>query len=142
MKRITILLLAAGQSRRTGQNKLLLPFQGQSVLRRTAMSLIENNFKNILVVTGHESARAHAALERLPVEWVHNSDQYSGLLSSVKAGIKACSETTDAVRTLNFPASKESEDLGTPEDYAKLTQEEADSETKSGSEFESESGLA
>ena len=131
MKRFTNLLMAAGPSRRMEQNKLLPPFQGQSVQRRTAMSLIENNFKNILVVIGHESARAHAALERLPAEWVHNSDHHSGLLSFVKTGIKACSETTDAVRTLNFPASKESENLDTPEDYAKLTEEEADSETKS-----------
>lgn len=63
MKRITILLMASGQARGMGQNELLPPFQGQSILRRTAMSLIENDFKNILVVTGPDSARAHAALE-------------------------------------------------------------------------------
>jgi molybdenum cofactor cytidylyltransferase len=86
------ILLAAGQSRRMGRLKMLLPFGDRPMLARVIESFIASGTAEpIIVVTGHAAEEIRAAVgEYDGVRWVHNPDHIAGgMLSSVKAGVTA-----------------------------------------------------
>jgi molybdenum cofactor cytidylyltransferase len=51
----------------------------------------------VIVVTGHQRERVEAALEGLPVEFVHNPEFADGLGTSLKTGIGALPAQSDGV---------------------------------------------
>jgi molybdenum cofactor cytidylyltransferase len=93
--RIAALVLAAGQSRRMGRNKLLLPIDGTPMVARTVDALIASAATDIVVVTGHQGDEVRAVLTGRSVAFVHNPDYAAGLSSSVKTGIAALPEDAD-----------------------------------------------
>ena len=92
------LLLAAGQSRRMGNNnKLLLPVRGVPMIVHAANALAGSGITEIVAVTGHEPERIHAALAGRGVSFTHNPDYADGLSSSLAAGLEAIPDDTAAV---------------------------------------------
>ena len=89
--RISAILLAAGQSKRLGRNKLLLPAGGETVIRRTVRAAASSAVSETLLVTGHEAGRVRAAVDGLPVRIVHNPRYAAGQSTSMIAGIEAAS---------------------------------------------------
>lgn len=90
MPRIAALLLAAGQSRRMGPvNKLLVEVDGMPMVRRVAEAVLASGTERLLVVTGHEAARVHAALAGLDAGFIHNLDYADGLSASLRRGLAA-----------------------------------------------------
>jgi molybdenum cofactor cytidylyltransferase len=83
------IVLAAGESRRMGVPKMLLPFGGATVIRRVVDELFRSMIDRTLVVVGHESATITEALRRSSATIVENPDYPSGMLSSVRCGIRA-----------------------------------------------------
>jgi len=87
------LVLAAGLSRRMGTNKLLLPFEGRTVLTQVIFVLQNCPLNEIIVVTGHEHEKVKEMLGRYPhsgLRFVHNPDYATGeMLSSIQAGLAA-----------------------------------------------------
>ena len=80
-------LLAAGLSTRMGsRNKLLLPIDGEPLVRRAASAILGTEPSILVVVTGHESERIEAALSGLPVKTVFNPDFSKGQAGSVRVG--------------------------------------------------------
>ena len=67
-------VLAAGSSTRMGENKLLLPLGGETVVRRAVRTAVEAALDPIIVVLGHEPERVRAALAGLPCRTVVNPD--------------------------------------------------------------------
>lgn len=86
--RSAAVLLAAGESRRFGQNKPLLRWEGQPLVARAAALALEV-CDTVLVVVGHEADAVAAAVEHLPVEVVWNPSYGHGQGSSVAAGARA-----------------------------------------------------
>lgn len=85
---ISAILLAAGSSVRMGAvNKLLLPWQGSTVVAATAANLVAAGLEEVIVVTGHQPDRIGSALHHLPVRFIHNPSHPSGLTSSIQAGV-------------------------------------------------------
>ena len=82
-------VLAAGSSSRMGENKLLLPLGGSTVLRRAVAAAVAGGLDPVLVVLGHESERARAELAGLACQPVLNLGHSSGINSSLRAGIAA-----------------------------------------------------
>ncbi|HVP68425.1 MAG TPA: NTP transferase domain-containing protein [Anaeromyxobacteraceae bacterium] len=82
-------LLAAGSATRMGRNKLLLEIDGESLVRRAAKRAIDGGLAPVLVVLGHDAARARRALEGLPCQAVVNEDWASGQSASLSAGVSA-----------------------------------------------------
>lgn len=80
-------LLAAGGSRRLGQPKQLVRFQGETLVHRAARLSLEAGFAPVLVVMGAEREAVAAALADLPVTCVPNPEWATGLASSIRAGI-------------------------------------------------------
>jgi len=95
---LSAIVLAAGLSRRmAGRNKLLLPVGDVPLIFRSVATLLEVAFAEVVVVTGHESAKIEAALGSLRVHFVHNAHYEEGQMTSVRAGLQALSEATRAV---------------------------------------------
>ena len=65
-------VLAAGSSTRMGENKMLLPLGGETVVRRAVRTAVEAALDPIIVVLGHEPERVRAALAGLPCRTVVN----------------------------------------------------------------------
>src|SRR5438067_6832503 len=95
--RIAALLLAAGQSRRMGSNKLLEEIDGRPMVARTAQRLLSSRARPIVAVLGNQADAVDAALGKLPVERVHNPAYAEGLSTSLKRGLAALPPDIDGV---------------------------------------------
>lgn len=97
-RRVAALVLAAGRSMRMGAvNKMLAEIGGKPLVRIAAEQAVASHAQPVIVVTGHEREKVEAALTGLPVRFVYNADYAEGLGTSLKAGIAAVPEETDAV---------------------------------------------
>jgi molybdenum cofactor cytidylyltransferase len=85
--RIAAILLAAGESRRMGTNKLLLPVAGEPLVRRACRVALGAGLHS-LVVPGHESERVRAALAGLDCRFALNADVGGPLSSSLHRGLE------------------------------------------------------
>ena len=96
MARIAAVLLAAGASRRFGEeNKLFADIGGEPLVRRVARVLVESGLAEIIAVTGGDSQSCIAALEGLPVRCVHNESWEAGMGGSIAAGVRELGPVTD-----------------------------------------------
>ncbi|MCA0424853.1 MAG: NTP transferase domain-containing protein, partial [Proteobacteria bacterium] len=80
---IGVVVLAAGRSTRMGANKLLAQYRGKPLVRHVAEAGLAAGVGPVTVVTGHQAEAIRAALEGLPVSFVHNADFASGMASSL-----------------------------------------------------------
>ncbi|MGI6030496.1 MAG: nucleotidyltransferase family protein [Eubacteriales bacterium] len=86
-RQIAIVLLAAGHSRRMGQNKLLLPWAGGTVVGHTLHLAAGGTFCQRLIVTCYPEVQAMA--QQLGVQPVWNVDSEEGIASSIRLGVSA-----------------------------------------------------
>ena len=101
-RRVTAVVLAAGESRRMGRNKLLLPWGETTVLGRTLANVRASAVHDVMVVTGHERDEVEAVVgQPQPAQEgthiIHNNDYANGMLSSVQAAVRALPPATDAI---------------------------------------------
>ena len=109
-RRVTAVVLAAGESRRMGRNKLLLPWGETTVLGQTLDNVRASAVHNVMVVTGHEREQVEAVVRRqspvfgassdlavpsLPA--INNADYAKGMLASVQTAIDALPPAIDAI---------------------------------------------
>ncbi len=97
MNNIAAILLAAGSSRRMGDNKLLLQAEGQPMVRRAAVLCQAGGLSPIIAVLGHQAAQVEQALADLPVRCVLNEDFATGMASSLTTGLAALPADAPAV---------------------------------------------
>lgn len=90
-------MLAAGAGRRFGGGKLLAPFAGAPLIRRTLARLCGAGFADVVVVAGAEAPAITAALEGLACRIVVASDWADGMAASLRAGIGALAPDTSGV---------------------------------------------
>jgi molybdenum cofactor cytidylyltransferase len=89
LRRVGIIILAAGASTRYGQPKQLLPFQGRSLIRHAVASALETDCRSITVVTGANAESAEAELIGLPILIARNEDWEQGMGASIRCGLQA-----------------------------------------------------
>lgn len=104
------LLLAAGLSSRMGQEKLLLPFKGHTLLEETLENLSRAGLNHRVVVTKAAIAAALDFPEDVTV--ILNPRPEDGQASSLSLGIKTCRQIPDCEGILLFLGD---EPLITPE---------------------------
>jgi len=95
---IGAVILAAGQSRRMGRNKMLLPFGVSTVLETIVTEVIAcEAVADVVVVTGHEPDRISALLASYPARCVFNSAYARAeMLVSLQVGLRALAEEVQA----------------------------------------------
>ncbi|HWW82952.1 MAG TPA: nucleotidyltransferase family protein, partial [Vicinamibacterales bacterium] len=87
-RRIGIVILAAGGSRRMGQPKQLLPFRERTLLRHAVETAVESMCRPILVVIGAHAELVSLELQSLPVLIAYNPEWASGIGSSLRLAIQ------------------------------------------------------
>lgn len=94
---IAAIILAAGESKRMGKPKLLLPF-GEKTIVETAISHVrQSKVKEILVVLGSDSEKIEEKIKGLPLKITVNPKYRKGMLSSVQWGFNKLSTDIQAV---------------------------------------------
>jgi molybdenum cofactor cytidylyltransferase len=87
---ISAIILAAGQSRRMGRPKMLLPWGNRTVIEHVITTFLEAGVEDILVVTGAEREQVEQAMDGYPVRKAHNKEYAAGeMLSSLQCGLRA-----------------------------------------------------
>jgi molybdenum cofactor cytidylyltransferase len=81
-------ILAAGESRRMGSPKLLLPFGDTTVVETVVDAVAAAGITRTLVVLGDRAEGVRQALKGRPAEFVENADYRRGMLSSVQCGLR------------------------------------------------------
>ncbi len=93
---IGAIVLAAGQSRRMGTQKLLLSFAGQTVIGHVIDQLSAAAIANIFVVVSSDGSAIAQVLSGRPVKLVENPEPDSEMLSSVRCGLRALPSDCEA----------------------------------------------
>jgi molybdenum cofactor cytidylyltransferase len=89
---ISVILLAAGLSLRMGQPKLLMPWDGTTVLGKVVSIFATAGLDEIIVVTGGNHEQVENEVVRLakefPVRFIYNPQHAQGeMLGSIQAGL-------------------------------------------------------
>ena len=93
---ISAVLLAAGESRRMGEFKQLLPFGDKTFVECCVDNLLASRVDEVVVVTGHREADIRGAVGNRNVLFAHNTDYRDGMSSSIKRGVEAVSKESRA----------------------------------------------
>jgi molybdenum cofactor cytidylyltransferase len=94
---IAAILLAAGQSRRMGAFKPLLPFGSVTVAECCVRYLLEGGVERIVVVVGHRREEVRDALRHLPVSFAVNPEAESEMGESIARGVLELPRETEAL---------------------------------------------
>jgi molybdenum cofactor cytidylyltransferase len=89
------ILLAAGLSKRFGRQKLLQPYRGELLVRKTARCFLEAGLDPVVVVVSNDPAFGDA-LAGLPLTMVENPHPEEGISSSIAVGLAVLPEATSA----------------------------------------------
>ena len=94
---IWAMILAAGESKRMGKPKLLLPFGEKTMIETIIDRVIQSKAERILVVLGSNREKIEKKIGNLPLEIAVNPDFKEGMLSSVQRGLEVLPEEAQAV---------------------------------------------
>lgn len=84
---IWAIILAAGESKRMGEPKLLLRLAGRTIIETVVEQALASRAGQTIVVLGAGRGLMEAQISRFPVEIVFNPDFKTGMLSSVIRGL-------------------------------------------------------
>ena len=94
--RVAGVVLAAGESRRMGKLKALLPFGPRTVIEQVLQPLLSADLSEVAVVLGHRADEIAAVLEPLPVGLLFNPDYRLGMTTSVQVALRSLQPGPDA----------------------------------------------
>jgi molybdenum cofactor cytidylyltransferase len=94
---VTVLVLAAGSSRRLGRPKQLLPYRGTTLLDATLRIARSCGADQVMVTLGGAGDEVRAAVDLSGVDVVDNPDFGTGCGSSIAAAVDALDERTDGI---------------------------------------------
>jgi len=86
---ISAILLAAGESRRMGRSKQLLPWRGKPLLQHVLDSLLASQVGEVILVLGFDADKIIRALSKGRARIVVNPDFRRGMSTSIRHGLLA-----------------------------------------------------
>jgi len=113
IKGIDCFILAAGMSRRMGnENKLLKKINNNTILNQTLMNHIESKVNSINLILGHQKDIILKHIDQQKISIIENNDFKSGMLSSIlKINENISSKTTGILISLADMPFVTSEDI-------------------------------
>ena len=100
MGKIRSIILAAGESKRMGFPKMLLKFNGKTMIEKVLDNVAESDSDSILVVLGAGREDLIDLVLKYGVKYCYNENYRDGMLSSVQCGFKNL--PSDTAATLVF----------------------------------------
>ena len=97
---LSILIPAAGASKRLGKVKQLLEYQGRTLLQNAVDLAHAIVPREIIVVTGVHQNAVTASIQKPEVTWVHNPDWSHGVGGSIARGAGAISQESSGLMIL------------------------------------------
>ncbi len=97
MSGIWSIILAAGESKRMGFPKMLLPINGKTMIENVIVNVAESDTDGILVVLGASQERLVDLVGRYDVKYCYNENYKEGMLSSVQCGFRNLPDDVEAV---------------------------------------------
>lgn len=94
---VSVILLAAGESKRMGKPKLLLPLGGGTILEKTVDNILSSRVDEVIVVLGAEAQKIEKAITGKPVNIIFNPEYHQGMSTSLIAGLKQVSSQAQRV---------------------------------------------
>jgi molybdenum cofactor cytidylyltransferase len=91
---IAVVILAAGEAKRFGSAKLVVPVDGVPLVRRAALAALATT-THVIVVSGAHRELVEACIADLAVERIFNANWAQGLGGSIACGISACGTNAD-----------------------------------------------
>jgi len=91
------MILAAGESKRMGKPKLLLPFGRKTIIETVIESVIQSKVEGVLVVLGSDREKIKEKIKNFSLKIAVNPDFQSGMLSSIQKGFQAMPKNAQAV---------------------------------------------
>ena len=88
MAKVGAVILAAGKSSRLGQPKQLLPFRGQTLVRRIVDAAREAGCSPIVIATGSDKDKVARELEQTSAVIVENVNWNNGMGTSIRVGVQ------------------------------------------------------
>lgn len=85
---VSAILLAAGESKRMGQPKQLMPLDQTTILGKTLKNLLNSMVSEIIVVLGYKAEEVIKTITDKPVKIVVNPNYQQGMSTSIIAGLK------------------------------------------------------
>jgi molybdenum cofactor cytidylyltransferase len=101
---IFAIVLAAGESKRMCFPKMLLSFDGKTMIEKVIENISQSKIDRTMVVTGAYREEICKVLQGRSVIFCHNENYRDGMLSSVKCAFRSIPE--EASRVLVFPGDK------------------------------------
>jgi molybdenum cofactor cytidylyltransferase len=94
---ISAIILAAGQSKRMGQPKMLLSWGKLTVIEQVIETFLDAGVEDVVVVTGGAREQVDEVIASYPIRRVHNSDYEKGeMLSSLQLGLTSLPQRVQA----------------------------------------------
>lgn len=97
MNEIWAIILAAGASTRMNRQKLLLPFNGKTIIETVVENVLQSVNSNVIVVLGSHRKQIQEQLVKYDIKLCVNENYMDGMLSSAICGFSALPEEAKAV---------------------------------------------
>jgi len=97
VKKVTTILLAAGQAKRMGQLKQLLPLQSSTIMGVTLANIMASNTDEIIVVTGAMARNTGAIARKLGIKTVYNPRYCQGMSTSMAKGLEKVNPDSELI---------------------------------------------
>lgn len=94
---ISAILLAAGESRRIGKPKQVLPFGSSTILEQTIDNLLHSKIDDLIVVLGYRAQEVMKKVANRPVKIAINPAYKQGMSTSIVTGLKLVDYQAQAV---------------------------------------------
>jgi len=95
--KVCCMILAAGESRRMKQQKLLMDYHGKSFIKTIVNKVKSSEADQTLVILGSDSEKIADQIKPYHVDTVFNPHYKEGMLSSIQCGLNSLSKSIDAV---------------------------------------------
>ncbi len=111
---VAAILLAAGESRRMGSPKALLPWQGTTLIAYQVDQILEAGAHPVVVVLGHEAERAASVwTPQLGVATAINTAYRQGRSASIRVGVESLPQNVRAILIHSVDQPRRAETLRT-----------------------------
>jgi molybdenum cofactor cytidylyltransferase len=94
---VSVIILAAGESKRFGQAKQLLVFGNQTLLERATDTYLHSKAGQVVVVLGHKAREIAESIKGMPVTIVINDRYGQGMSTSIAAGLSAVNSEVEGI---------------------------------------------